>query len=150
MAANSRLTIAAHALAWMALAQRRGLELLTSDQVAASVNTNPVIIRRSLSDLRRAGLVDVRHGAGAGWSLARAPEDVSLLEVYEAVEQKPLFGLHRSVPNLECPVGRGIRPTLGEVYNGVERAVRRELARISIAEVLRDTLRVPGDEGVRQ
>jgi len=150
MAANSRLTIAVHALAWLALARRRGHEVLTSDQVAASVNTNPVIIRRSLSDLRRAGLVDVRHGAGAGWSLARAPEDVSLLEVYEAVEQKPLFGLHRSVPNLECPVGRGIRPTLGEVYNGVERAVRRELARISIAEVLRDTLRVPGDEGVRQ
>ena len=71
MAANSRLTIAVHALAWMALAQRRGLEQLTSDQVAASVNTNPVVIRRSLGDLRRAGLVEVRHGAGAGWRLAR-------------------------------------------------------------------------------
>lgn len=143
MAANSRLTIAVHALAWMALAQQRGQALLTSDQVAASVNTNPVIIRRSLGDLRRAGLVDVRHGAGAGWSLARAPEEISLLNVYDAVQQEPLFGLHRTEPNLECPVGRGIRPTLGGVYSGIEQTLRRELERRSIAEVLRQTLQVP-------
>lgn len=142
MAANSRLTIAVHALAWMALARRRGQELLTSDQVAASVNTNPVIIRRSLGDLRRAGLVKVRHGAGAGWSLARAPEDITLLDVYDAVEQEPLFGMHRTEPNLECPVGRGIRPALGQVYGGVEQALRRELGRTSIADVLRETLQV--------
>ena len=140
MAANSRMTIAVHALAWMALAQRRGQEVLTSDQVAASVNTNPVIIRRSLGDLGRAGLVHVRHGAGAGWSLARAPEEITLLEVYDAVGQEPLFGMHRTEPNLECPVGRGIRPALGQVYDGVEQAVRHELAEVSVADVLRETL----------
>ena len=140
MAANSRMTIAVHALAWMALAQRRGQEVLTSDQVAASVNTNPVIIRRSLGDLGRAGLVHVRHGAGAGWSLARAPEEITLLEVYDAVGQEPLFGMHRTEPNLECPVGRGIRPALGQVYDGVEQAVRHELAEVSVADVLRQTL----------
>jgi DNA-binding IscR family transcriptional regulator len=112
VAANSRLTIATHALAWLALAQRRGQEVLTSQQVAASVNTNPVIIRRSLGDLRRAGLVEVRHGAGAGWSLARAPEDITLLDVYDAVGAQPPFGLHHTEPNAECPVGRGIRPAL--------------------------------------
>lgn len=142
MAANSRLTIAVHALAWMALAQRRGKALLTSDQVAASVNTNPVIIRRGLGNLRRAGLVDVRHGAGAGWSLARAPEEITLLDVYEAVEHNPLFSLHRTEPNLECPVGRGIRPALGDVYHGAEQALRRELRSTSIADVLHRTLQV--------
>ena len=140
MAANSRMTIAVHALAWMALAQRRGQDVLTSDQVAASVNTNPVIIRRSLGDLGRAGLVHVRHGAGAGWSLARAPEEITLLEVYDAVGQEPLFGMHRTEPNLECPVGRGIRPALGQVYDGIEQAVRHELAEVSVADVLRETL----------
>ena len=142
MAANSRMTIAVHALAWMTLAQRRGPELLTSDQVAASVNTNPVIIRRSLGDLRRAGLVQVRHGAGAGWSLARAPEEISLLDVYDAVGQEPLFGMHHTEPNLECPVGRGIQPALGHLYGGIEQALRRELGLTSIADVLRQTLQV--------
>ena len=142
MAANSRLTIAIHALAWMALSHRRGVDLLTSDQVAASVNSNPVIIRRSLGDLRRAGLVNVRHGAGAGWSLARAPEEIALLDVYDAVGPEPLFGMHHTEPNLECPVGKGIRPALDHVYGEIEQALRRELGRTSIADVLDQTLQV--------
>jgi Rrf2 family protein len=140
MAANSRLTIATHALAWLALARRRGQDVLTSEQVAASVNTNSVIIRRSLGDLRRAGLVTVRHGAGAGWSLAREPEDISLLQVYDAVDAQPAFGLHHTEPNQECPVGRGIRPALSGVYGRVEQTMRRELAKTSIADVLRESL----------
>ena len=143
MAANSRLTIAVHVLAWMALARRRGYELLTSEQVAASVKTNPVVIRRCLGDLRRAGLVEVRHGAGAGWSLARAADRITLREVYDAVERDPLFGMHRTEPNLECPVGKGIRPALGHVYGDIERALRRQLDSTSVADVLRQTLRVP-------
>jgi Rrf2 family protein len=146
MAANSRLTIATHVLAWLALARRRGHEVLTSDQVAASVNTNPVIIRRSLGDLRRAGLVGVRHGAGAGWSLARPPEEITLLDVHDAVAAEGPFGLHHAEPNLECPVGRGIRPALSEVYSRVELAMRRELAETSIADVLRETLAVSEEQ----
>jgi Rrf2 family protein len=142
VAANSRLTIAVHALAWLALARRQGHEVLTSDQVAASVNTNPVIIRRCLGDLRSAGLVCVRHGAGAGWSLARAPEEITLLEVHDAVGPEPPFGLHHTEPNLECPVGNGIRPALSQVYGQVEKAMRRELAVVSVADVLRETLEV--------
>jgi Rrf2 family protein len=143
MSANSRLTIAVHVLVWMALARERGLALMTSDQVAASVNTNPVIIRRSLGDLRRATLVEVRRGAGAGWSLAREPQEITLLEVFDAVEHEPLFAMHRTEPNLECPVGHGIRPALGQVYSEIERTLRRDLARTSIADVLRSTLGVP-------
>jgi len=140
VAANSRMTIAVHALAWMALAQRQGHAVLTSNQVADSVNTNPVIIRRCLGDLRQAGLVSVRHGAGAGWSLARAPAEITLLEVYDAVGQESPFGLHHTEPNLDCPVGKGIRPALGHVYGQIEQALRSELAVVSVADVLRETL----------
>src|SRR5262249_32907584 len=106
MAANIRLTIAVHVLAGLALAQQQGRDRRTSDQVAASVNTSPVIIRRSLGDLRRAGLVRVRRGTEAGWSLGRRPEAITVLEVYDAVAQDPLFAMHHTEPNLNCPVGR--------------------------------------------
>jgi Rrf2 family protein len=142
VAANSRMTIAVHALAWMALAERRGHAVLTSTEVAASVNTNPVIIRRCLGDLLEAGLVRVRHGAGAGWSLARAPEEITLLHVHDAVGQESPFGLHHTEPNLECPVGKGIRPALRRVYGEIEQAMRHELAAVSVADVLRETLQV--------
>jgi DNA-binding IscR family transcriptional regulator len=138
--ANSRLTIAVHALAWLALAQQQGRDRLTSNEVAASVNTNPVIIRRSLGDLRRAGLVRVRRGAEAGWSLAHRPEDITMLAAYDAVAPEPLFAMHHTEPNLNCPVGRGIRPALHGLYHGAEQALREELERTSIADVLRETL----------
>jgi Rrf2 family protein len=148
VAANSRLTIAVHALTWLALAHQRGHERLTSDQVAASVHTNPVILRVSLGRLRQVGLVEVSHGPRAGWRLARPAEQISLRDVYDAVESQPLFGVHRTEPNQQCPVGRGIRPVLDEVYAGVGAMVRQELSRTSIADVLRDTLRRSGDAAV--
>ena len=77
MPSSSRFAVALHVLT---LLETEGGRPVTSDYIAASVNTNPVIIRRSLGDLRRAALVEIRHGAGAGWSLARDPEDISLLE----------------------------------------------------------------------
>jgi hypothetical protein len=48
--------------------------------------------------------------------------------------------MHRTEPNLECPVGKGIRPALGQIYDGIEQAVRHELVVVSVADVLRETL----------
>jgi Rrf2 family protein len=142
MGANSKLTIAAHSLAWMGLNERMGGELATSDQIATSVNTNPVVIRRLLGDLRAAGLVESRRGAGAGWRLARPVESISLADVYDAVDSGPLFALHPAVPSQKCPVGHGIRAVLDPVYQGAEDALRTELARTSVAEILRDSIAV--------
>jgi hypothetical protein len=52
------------------------------------------------------------------------------------------FGMHHTEPNLECPVGKGIRPALGQVYGQIEQAMRRELASVSVADVLRESLQV--------
>ncbi|MER8120488.1 Rrf2 family transcriptional regulator [Streptomyces sp. NPDC094031] len=140
MSANSRLTVATHVLVWMELYRRQGGTVATSEQIAESVNTNPVVIRRLLGDLRKAGLVSSRRGAGAGWVLARDPARISLLEVYDAVEPGALFALHRALPNQECPVGRGIQPVMQEVYDQAEAAVRRELGKSTLADVLRGVL----------
>ncbi|MEV4289359.1 Rrf2 family transcriptional regulator [Nonomuraea bangladeshensis] len=143
MSANSRLTIAAHALAWIGLYRRQGHEVATSEQIASSVNTNPVVIRRLLGDLRRAGLVESRRGVGAGWSLARDLESMTLLDVYEAVEPGPLFALHRATPDQECVVGYGIQPAMQRIYDGIEETLRRELAHVTLKDVLQDVLAAP-------
>ncbi|MED7929526.1 Rrf2 family transcriptional regulator [Nonomuraea sp. LP-02] len=150
MSANSRLTIAAHALTWIGLYQRQGHEVATSEQIASSVNTNPVVIRRLLGDLRRAGLVESRRGVGAGWSLARDLESMTLLDVYEAVEPGPLFALHRATPDQECVVGYGIQPAMQRIYDGIEETLRRELARVTLKDVLQDVLAAPRQELLTQ
>ncbi len=139
MSANTRFTVALHIITWIALASQLQ-EIMTSDQIASSVNTNPVFIRRILSLLNKAHLVNVRHGMGAGWTLARPPEKISLLEVYEAVEQEPLFELHHTLPNQGCPIGRGIQPALKHFYSDAEVALKQRLAQSTIAEVLAETL----------
>lgn len=143
MSANSRVTLAAHALAWIGLYQRRGHQVATSEQIAASANTNPVVIRRLLGELRRAGLVESRRGAGAGWSLARELESMTLLDVYEAVEPGPLFAMHRTAPDQECVVGHGIQPVMQGIYAGIEQTLRCELARVTLENVLQDVLATP-------
>lgn len=140
MSANSKLTIATHALAWMALNERQGAELTTSDQIANSVKTNPVVIRRLMSDMGRSGLIESRRGAGAGWRLAKRPEEISLGDINEALGPEAAFAMHRNEPSGSCPIARGIRPALTPAYARVDDAVRRELAGTSLAEVLRDTL----------
>ncbi|MFB8004992.1 Rrf2 family transcriptional regulator [Nocardia sp. NPDC056000] len=141
MSANSKLTVAAHTLTWIGLYQRRGNDVATSEQIATSVNTNPVVIRRLLAELRRAGLVDSRRGAGAGWMLTRNLASISLLDVYEAIEPGPIFGMHPSPPDPECVVGHGIGPAMTTVYDGIEATLRTELARTTLEDVLRDVLK---------
>ncbi|WP_327287827.1 Rrf2 family transcriptional regulator [Streptomyces sp. NBC_01198] len=140
MSANSRLTIAAHALAWIGLYQRQGHDVATSEQIATSANTNPVVIRRLLGELRAAGLVESRRGAGAGWSLASELESMTLLDVYKAVEPGPLFALHRAAPDQGCAVGYGIKPAMQGIYEHIEETLRHELARVTLEDVLRDVL----------
>jgi len=140
MSANSRLTFAVHALTWIGLYQRRGNPVATSDQIASSVNTNPVVIRRLLAELRKAGLVASQRGAGAGWTLTRDLAEITLLDVYQAIEPGSLFALHRATPDHGCVVGHGIGPALTAVYDEVEATLRRELARTTLEDVLRDVL----------
>lgn len=140
MSANSRLTIATHALAWMALNERDGAKLTTSDQIANSVKTNPVVIRRLMSDMAKAGLIESRRGAAAGWRLAKSPERISLWDIEEALGPEATFALHRNEPSDSCPIARGIRPALTPIYARVDVAIRRELESIDLADVLRDTL----------
>ena len=105
----SRFTIAVHILTL--IAQNKGNETkLTSDLMAGSVGVNPVIIRKTLSQLKKADLISVQRGSG-GATLAKAPEEINLLQVYRAVDSigpsGKLFSFHDN-PNPACPVGRNI------------------------------------------
>jgi len=150
MSVVSRYTVALHILTWMALVSKDKTDSVTSNQIAASVNTNPVFIRRILAFLGKEKLVTVQFGAGAGWSLAKSPDSITLLDVYQAVEQKPLFELHHSTPNQSCPVGRGIQSALHEFYGNAEDAMKKELSQSTISDLLVKTMADPQNRLIRR
>jgi Rrf2 family protein len=130
---SSRFAVAVHILTLMAWSDD---EPLKSEQVAKSVNTNPVVIRRILCELAHARLVVSQTGSAGGSKLARRPDAITLLDIYEAVECRGVFSLHRHQPSRRCPVGINIETVLGEVLEEVDSAVEHVLTRITIQDVV--------------
>jgi len=133
MSTNSRFAVAVHVLTLMAWS---GEEPLKSEQVAESVNTNPVVIRRMLCELAEAGLVVSQTGSLGGSRLANDPAKTTLLDVYQALECGGVFSLHRQPPSRDCPVGVNIETVLGDVLLEVDAAVEAVLAKITISDVV--------------
>ena len=129
---SSRFAVAVHVLAVQAMQPD---EALTSEYVASSVNTNPVVVRRLLGLLRRAGLVRIQPGPHGGSRLTCSPARVKLSQIYRAVEQGKLVALHRARPNPQCPVGRNIEGVLVGVLSKAERSFERVLERTTLADV---------------
>lgn len=130
---SSRFSVGVHILT---LLESEGGGPLSSDYIAGSVNTNPVVIRRLLSVLGRAGLVASQPGVGGGARLARAADKITLRDVYEAIEEPDLFALHDG-PNPKCPVGRHINAALTAHLEDASKAMRRSLDEVTIAAMVR-------------
>ena len=139
MQISSRFTIATHMLIILALEGKK--QKLTSDILAGSVGVNPVIIRKTLSQLKNAGLISVARGTG-GADIIKNLEDISLFDIYCAVEclgkSGQLFSFHDK-PNPECPIGKNIHNVLDNRLEAIQKAMEAELARTSLAEVVAAT-----------
>ena len=112
---------------------------VTSTLLSQSTGTNAASIRAAMSALRRAGIIDVARGTG-GATLARRPEDVTLLDVYRAVEPTSLedaIGIHRC-EGRACPVARNIHGVLADAYRPVADAMARAMSGVSLADMLAD------------
>jgi len=112
----------------------------TSEAVSYSVETNPVVVRRLLGDLHDASIVRSRRGRNGGFELARPAEEITLLDVYRAVDTGPLLKSYDEFPNEECPVGCRIPAALDAAIAPAERAFEERLADVTI-EALTEGIR---------
>lgn len=130
--ANTRFSVAVHVLTL--LADRPG-RAVGSDLAASSVGSNPVHIRRVMANLRRAGIVTSRAGAGGGWALHRPPTEITMADVWDAVHgDEPVMSLHPE-PNPACRVGEQIGAALDDLSARATVAVRSTLAETTLAQV---------------
>ena len=137
MQISSRFTIAIHMMTCMEVFKEE--YKVTSDFLAASIHVNPVVIRRILSQLKDAGLIEVKRGTG-GAALARPLEQITFFDVYRAVEcvgENALFHFHEN-PNPHCPVGRNIHSVLDSHLADAQAAMENELKKVTLADLTRD------------
>ena len=141
MQISSRFTIAVHVLICIETFKKD--MKTTSDFLASSVNVNPVVIRRILQQLKKAGIVEVKRGSG-GADLARDPADITLLDVYtavESVEAGRLFHFHEN-PNPQCPVGSNIHNILDDRLKRIQDAMEDQMRSVTIRDVMEDACRI--------
>lgn len=134
MRINIKCSTAIHILLMVAIPS--GQKRITSEYLASSIGSNPVEIRKLLSSMKKADLIEVSRGPG-GAKLKKDPKDISLLDIYNAVDSaslNELIGIH-SHPTKQCPFGRNINDVLSEPYKEIGETVREKMASITLDQL---------------
>ena len=127
---NVRFATALHILT---LLQLKPGELLPSEYIAGSINLNPAMVRKELSNLRNFGLVESKEGKGGGSTLAKPASEIQLSDIYQAVKQNSFLGKNNN-PNPACPVGKEINARLDDLYSEAELFVLQKLGKKTLAD----------------
>ncbi|MBO0454466.1 Rrf2 family transcriptional regulator [Candidatus Enterococcus murrayae] len=134
MRISTKTSIALHLLILLDVFKE---QKLTSELLAMSIGSNPVVVRNTLGRLKKAGIVDVQRGTG-GAALVTAPEDISIWRVYQAVDTvslDALVGVHPN-PSPDCPVGSKINKLLEKPYLAISDAVQEAMSNYTLKQLL--------------
>ncbi len=134
MQISSRFTVALHIFTCVDMFKDE--HKVTSDFLAASINTNPVIIRKILIQLKKAGLITVARGTG-GIEMTRELSYITFYDVYQAIEPLEdgnLFRFHEN-PSTKCPVGRNIHALLDDKLKSIQNAMEEEMKKYTIKDL---------------
>ena len=130
---NTQFSIAVHVLA--GIANHEGI--VTSEDLARSVNTNPAFVKRILSKLSKASLIRTFSGKSGGSELARKAKDITLRDVYSAIQAPKAFAIHEYPVSRGCEVSANIKPILCDVLASSQSSFEKELERTTIADVVK-------------
>jgi Rrf2 family protein len=127
---NGRFATALHILT---LLQLKKDELLSSEYIAGSINVNPVVVRKEISNLRAHGFIESKEGKGGGYSLGKPASQIRLSDVYKSVNDIPILG-RANDPNPECVVGRHINIHLKDLFSKADEAFLKQLGKTTVAD----------------
>ncbi len=134
MPRDSRMSRLLHVLIHM----DRHFERPTSDQISKMLGTNPVVVRRMLSGLKKAGIVTAERGQNGGWQLNRPLTKISLLDVYKAIGAPPFFNLGPGSQNPECLVEQAVDARIGETFAEAEALLKNRFAEVLVEHIAQD------------
>lgn len=137
MQISMKCSVAVHCLIF--IHEAKGIAKVTSNLLAESTGSNPVVIRNILSALKKAGLITVRRGTG-GAELCTDPSQITLYQIYSALEPDgvtSMIGIH-PCQDRPCPVAKNIRRVLEKPYRKIEDAVEKTMESITLQSMIDD------------
>lgn len=137
MQISMKCSVAVHCLIF--IHEAKGIAKVTSNLLAESTGSNPVVIRNILSALKKAGLITVRRGTG-GAELCTDPSQITLYQIYSALEPDgvtSMIGIHLC-QDRPCPVAKNIRRVLEKPYQKIEDAVEKTMESITLQSMIDD------------
>lgn len=134
MAANSRFAMATHIMT--ALASEDGTK--SSADLADSLNTNPVVVRRILSELHKARLLETEPGRFGGSKLAKQADAISLYDIYAAVDESELFAYNPNDPNKKCSLSCKMKSVLSPIFQSANKALANQLKKIKLSDLVNE------------
>ena len=137
MRRDSRLSTVLHALLHMAEAKQP----MTSEALAMCMNTNPVVVRRTMGLLRGAGFVTAGRGRGGGWRIARDLAGINLRQLHEALGEPALFAVGNRTERSECLVEQAVNAALDDAFADAEALLLQRFESVTLAELAGDFAR---------
>ncbi len=134
MKRDSRLSATLHLLLHLA----EQADPIPSDSLARAMRTNPVVVRRLMAGLRRAGLVASEKGHGGGWRLVRALPEMTLLDVYRALGQPLMLAMGNRSDAPECLVEQAVNASLDTAFREAEATLIAHLEHVTLAQLNAD------------
>lgn len=134
---KSKFAISVHILTLLSMSEE---EWTSSEYIAGSMNANSALVRKELSALREAGLVESKEGKSGGSRLRKPASQIRMSEVFEAVKEEHVFGFSPNLPNPECPVGRGINDALDGLFTEIDVTIGNKLKKMTLAAFSRQVV----------
>jgi DNA-binding IscR family transcriptional regulator len=131
MRQDGRLARMIHVLVHMGLLGGRE----TSERIAQMLNTNPVVVRRTMALLRQHRIVESEGGRGGGWSLVRPLAEITILDVQRALQGETILDAPLSNDHPSCPVERATNGKLQLAFQSAEQTLEREFQLVTLAEI---------------
>ena len=139
---SSSYLTAIHLMTYLAHKQDSSV-LVTSEELATTISHNAVVVRRLVSKLKEAGLVDTVRGKHGGFRLSRSASDICLLAVFRAIEgnDPDLFSLANMDKRIGCsPIVNSIQETLNDLLRQSLDVMKSDLATHSVNDILNKSL----------
>jgi Rrf2 family protein len=134
MRKDSKLSRMLHVLLHMAREKRA----FTSEYIATMLDTNPVVVRRTMSGLKKAGFVHADKGPGGGWTLVQNLSEISLFDIYQAVGEPTIFAIGNEQETPNCLVERVVNSALNQAMHEAQNILIQQLKTTSLAKLAQD------------